>query len=55
LKATLTNVERLDLAKHGLPADAGYELVLDEPVAPGSEIDVRFANGRPLTGSPCRP
>jgi putative transposase len=55
LKATLTSVERLDLAKHGLPVDAGFELVLDEPVAPGSEIDVRFANGRPLTGSPCRP
>lgn len=55
LKATLTNVERPDLAKHGLPIDAGFELMLDEPVASGSEIDVRFANGRPLTGSPCRP
>jgi putative transposase len=55
LKSTLTNIERLDLAKHGLPLDAGFELTFDEPVAPGSEIDVRFANGRPLTGSPCRP
>jgi putative transposase len=55
LKSTLSNVERLDLAKHGLPVDAGFELTLDEPVPPGSEIDVTFANGRPLTGSPCRP
>jgi putative transposase len=55
LKATLTNVERPDLARHGLPIDAGFELILDKPVASGSGIEVRFANGRPLTGSPCRP
>jgi len=55
LKATLSGVERPDLAPHGLPDDAGFELTLAKPVAAGSAVDVRFANGRPLSGSPCTP
>jgi hypothetical protein len=39
----------------GFPTDAGFALKLAEPVPPGTVIDVRFANGRPLSGSPCTP
>jgi hypothetical protein len=53
--ATITNWERPDLASHNLPTDAGFELALAEPVAAGAAIDVHFANGRPLSGSPCTP
>jgi hypothetical protein len=55
LAATLSNSERPDLAAHGLPDDAGFALTFAQPVAAGSAIDVRFADGRPLPGSPCKP
>jgi putative transposase len=50
-----TNRERPDLAAHGLPEGAGFSLKLAEPVSAGTAIDVRFANGQPLIGSPCKP
>ena len=52
--AAFVNTMRPDLAEHGLPKDAGFELTLAEPVPAGTAIDVRFANGRPLRGSPCK-
>ncbi len=52
--AAFVSKMRPDLAGHGLPKDAGYELTLAEPVPAGTAIDVRFANGRPLRGSPCK-
>jgi hypothetical protein len=55
LEATLSSVERPDLAQQGLPSGAGFELALAKPVAPGAAIDVRFPDGRPLSGSPCKP
>jgi putative transposase len=55
VRAALTNVERPDLASHGLPIDAGFELTPATPITGGSTVDVRFANGQPLTGSPCTP
>jgi len=55
LKAVLSTVERPDLASHGLPVDAGFELTPAAPIAPGTKVEVRFADGRPLTGSPCQP
>jgi hypothetical protein len=55
LPGALVNVERGDLASHGLPTDAGFELKLGQPIAPGSTVEVRFANGQRLIGSPCRP
>lgn len=55
LKAVLTNVERPDLAPHGLPTDAGFVLTPEKPIASGTTVEVRFANGRPLVGSPCHP
>jgi hypothetical protein len=55
LQGALINVERSDLASHGLPTDAGFELKLGQPIAPGSTVEVRFANGQRLIGSPCRP
>jgi len=55
IRYTQTNRERPDLPPHGLPGDAGFELKLAEPVPSGTAIDVRFANGRPLVGSPCKP
>ena len=54
LRATFINVERSDLASHGLPVAAGFKLLPDKPILGGSTIDVRFANGRPLHGSPCQ-
>jgi len=54
LQATFANVERPDLASHGLPVAAGFKLIPHKPIAGGSTIDVRFANGRPLHGSPCQ-
>ena len=55
LNATFFNVERADLSNHGLPVEAGFILRLKSPIPSGSTVDVRFANGRPLPGSPCRP
>jgi hypothetical protein len=55
MKAVLSNVERADLATHGLPVDAGFELRPIEPIAAGTTIEVRFANGQRLIGSPCHP
>jgi hypothetical protein len=55
LPGRLVNVERGDLASHGLPTDAGFELKPGQPIAPGSTVEVRFANGQRLIGSPCRP
>jgi hypothetical protein len=52
--ATFVNTSRPDLAAHGLPTDAGFEMTLAEALPAGTEIDVRFANGRPLQGSPCK-
>lgn len=48
------NVYRPDLEAHGIPPDAGFELTTKKPIAPGSRVEVRFANGRPLNGSPCQ-
>lgn len=53
LKATFTNVERPDLKSHGLTVAAGFKLIPRKPISAGSKIDVLFANGRPLNGSPC--
>ena len=49
-------VERPDLEKQGLPADAGFEIMLADPIAAGREIAVSFypGNGQPLRNSPCR-
>jgi hypothetical protein len=47
------SVERPDLAASNLPTGAGFELKPVAPLLPGSKVDVRFANGRPLRGSPC--
>ena len=55
LAGTFINTIRPDIAEHDLPTDAGFELTLAEPVPPGTAIDVLFANGRPLRGSPCKP
>ncbi len=55
MQAELSNIERPDLASQGLPVDAGFELRPAKPIAAGSKVDVRFANGRPLSGSPCEP
>ena len=55
IKAVLSSLERPDLASHGLPDDAGFVLTPAQPIAPGSKVEVRFANGRPLMGSPCQP
>jgi putative transposase len=55
LAVSQSNIERADLASQNIPTDAGFELTLAEPPAPGSAVDVRFADGRPLLGSPCRP
>jgi putative transposase len=52
---TQTSSERPDLPEHGIPEDAGFQLKLAEPVPAGTAIDVRFADGRRLTGAPCRP
>ena len=54
LKATFINVERPDLKSHGLPVAAGFDLLPRKPISAGSKIDVLFANGRPLIGSPCQ-
>jgi putative transposase len=53
--ASQSNTERADLAAQGVPTDSGFELTLTEPLTPGSAIDVRFADGSPLSGSPCAP
>lgn len=55
LSYTQISRERPDLPAHGLPEGAGFQLKLVEPVPPGTAIDVRFANGRSLIGSPCKP
>ena len=55
IKAVLSSLERPDLASQGLPGDAGFVLTPAQPIAPGSKVEVRFANGRPLMGSPCQP
>ncbi len=49
-------VERPDLEKHGLPADAGFEIMLADTIAAGREIAVSFypGNGQTLRNSPCR-
>lgn len=55
LKAVLSNLERPDLGLAGFPTDAGFELKPEEPIKAGTKVDVRFANGQPLVGSPCQP
>lgn len=54
LKAIFVNVERPDLEAHGLPVAAGFKLMPPRPISPGSTINVLFANGRSLKGSPCQ-
>jgi hypothetical protein len=49
------NLDREDLTAQKLPADAGFVLKPETPIASGSKVEVRFANGRPLIGSPCKP
>ncbi len=55
IAAEWTNLERNDLASRKIPADAGFVLKPETPIASGSKVEVRFANGRPLNGSPCKP
>jgi hypothetical protein len=55
IAAQLSNLERHDLAERGLPNDAGFELKPETPIPAGSKVEVTFANGRPLRGSPCKP
>ena len=54
LQATFVNIDRPDLGRHGLPVAAGFKLIPHKPIAVGSTIDVQFANGRSLIGSPCQ-
>ena len=55
IAAQMSNLERHDLADRGLPNDAGFELKPETPIAAGSKVEIQFANGRPLRGSPCQP
>ena len=50
---TLTNVERPDLPKHGLPLEAGFVFRPANPLPKGTKIDVRFPDGKFLEHSPC--
>lgn len=54
LPAAFVSVHRPDLEALGLPPDAGFELKLEKPLPLGSRVEVRFANGRHLSGSPCQ-
>jgi hypothetical protein len=54
LQATFVNIDRPDLGRHGLPVAAGFKLIPHKPISVGSTIDVQFANGRSLIGSPCQ-
>ena len=49
VKSTFVNVERPDL-----PVADGFKLNRGQPILAGSTINVLFANGRPLNGSPCQ-
>ena len=53
--AVFSSVERPDLASHGLPTGAGFELRPEKPLPAGSTVEVRFADGHPVQGSPCTP
>jgi Transposase len=55
VEATFTTAERPDLPAHGLPSGAGFHLKPLQPIARGSTVEVRFANGRTLGGTPCTP
>ncbi len=55
LAATFTSAERPDLSAHGLPAGAGFRLKPWHPIPAGSSVEVRFANGGRLGGTPCTP
>ncbi len=55
LAATFTSAERPDLSAHGLPAGAGFRLKPLQPIPAGSSVEVRFANGGRLGGTPCTP
>jgi hypothetical protein len=55
IAAEWTNLDRDDLASRKIPADAGFVLKPQTPIAAGSKVELRFANGRPLNGSPCKP
>lgn len=46
---------RPDLVQHGLPIDAGFEVVFDTPIAPDDRVSVRFLGGPELTNSPSKP
>jgi hypothetical protein len=50
----MPNVERQDLEAAGFPRDAGFHVELKPPPKPGESIEVRFASGPHLRGSPCR-
>jgi len=49
------NVTRPDLPPHGIPAEAGFELIVPPPSASDGATEVLFPNGRPLRNAPCRP
>lgn len=55
IEAEVLNVERSDVAKDGLPVDAGFEIKPRTVLATGTKVEVMFADGRQLSGSPCRP
>ncbi len=55
LAATFTSAERPDLSAHGLPVGAGFRLKPLQPIPAGSSVEVRFANGGRLGGTPCTP
>lgn len=55
IEAEVLNVERSDVAKEGLPVDAGFEIKPRTALAKGAKVEVMFADGGQLSGSPCRP
>lgn len=48
------SASRPDLPAHGIPAEAGFDLVLPSAIKSGDEVEVTFPNGRRLVNSPCR-
>lgn len=52
-KGRLTAMNRADLVREKLPADAGFRFIFAEPLPPGSVVKVVQANGRRVNGSPC--
>jgi hypothetical protein len=48
------NVHRPDLPAHGIPAAAGFDITLPQPLDPAHATEVLLPNGRPLGNSPCK-